>query len=81
MDLGVDVKENSKKAHSVLKTFGPDLFVVCDQPREDQQGMADNGLPLNLNHVRAVIVWTAINVWVKVKVEDSSNHQSHLQSP
>lgn len=81
MDLGVDVKENSKKAHSVLKTFGPDLFVVCDQPREDQQGMADNGLPLNLDHVRAVVFWTAINVWVKVKVEDSSNHQSHLQSP
>ena len=81
MDLGVDVKENSKKAHSVLKTFGPNLLVVCDQPREDQQGMADNGLPLNLDHVRAVIVWTAINVWVKVKVEDSSNHQSHLKSP
>ena len=78
MDLGVDVKENSKKAHSVLKTLGFNLFVACDQPREDQQGMADNSIPLNLDHVRAVIVWTAINVWVKVKVEDSSNHQSHL---
>lgn len=78
MDLGVGVKDNSKKAHSVLKTFGSNLFNVCDQPREDQQGMADNGLPLNLDHVRAVIVWTAINVWVKVKVEDSSNHQSQL---
>lgn len=47
LNLGVDVKENTYKAYSILETISSNLFVVCDQPGEDQQGMANDGLALN----------------------------------